>query len=98
MHLYEVMGDTIASMLEAVDPVAQGCYASIFDFYDIAIDYYDTISDPRKLAYNMVHNLGQIYDDTNAIIMMFRYPDYESRSFWKKVGYYSGDIVHQIGY
>jgi hypothetical protein len=76
------MGNTIELMLEAVDPIAYGCYATVFDFYQILIDYYETVTDPRKLCYNLIHNLGNIYDDTTALIELFRFGDYTTRIYW----------------
>jgi len=58
-----------------------------------------TVTDINKLFYNLVHNLGNIYDDTVALIAIFRSPLFwYSRTEWSNIGYYSGDIVHQIGY
>jgi hypothetical protein len=62
------------------------------------IDYYDTVSDPRKITYNIIHNLGNIYDDTTALIEIFRYGNYTERVYWQSIGYYTGDVIHQIGY
>ncbi len=40
MQLYEVMGETIKKMLQSVNPIAEGCYLTIFEFEKIAIEYY----------------------------------------------------------
>lgn len=82
MQLFEVMGDTIKHMLQAVDPIAFGCYATVFEFYNIALEYYYTVTSPRKLSYNVVHNLGRIYDDVTALVDIFRFGDYNQRIYW----------------
>ena len=66
---------------------------------EVVKNYISTITDMNKLFYNVVHNLGAIYDDVTALITIFRTPLFwYSRTDWTNIGYYSGDIVHQIGY
>lgn len=77
------MGATIKSMLQAVNPIGYACYNTIFEFYQIVLDYMVTVTDINKLFYNVVHNLGNIYDDTTVLISIFR-----TKEFYLQRQYY----------
>lgn len=40
----------------------------VFEYNQALSIYVDTLSDPQKLLYNSVHNLGSIYDLTEESI------------------------------
>ena len=54
--------------------------------------YTGTISDVRKLGYNLVHNCGKVYDLTAELI--YRCIDWDTQLttliFWQRAGYILG--------
>lgn len=42
--------------------------------------------------------MGNVYDNTVAIVSLFRFGDRSKMSFWKNLGYYFGDSVNEICY
>jgi len=48
----------------------------LFEYYIALGIYVDTLTDPMKLSYNFVHNLGSIYDLTEELV--WRSADFES--------------------
>jgi hypothetical protein len=50
------------------------------------------------LSYNVVHNLGKIYDNTVAMIDLLRFGDANNRNYWRNLGYYAGNSLNQIFY
>jgi len=60
--------------------------------------YSATLIDPNKLLYNLVHNLGSIYDLTEELI--WRSADFEkqgnTRYFWMRLGYIFGSNFQNL--
>lgn len=61
-------------------------------------NYFATIGDVDKLFYNIVHHMGNVYDNTVAIVALFRFGDQSKIAFWKNLGYYFGSSVNEICY
>jgi hypothetical protein len=98
LKYYDQMGVTIKSILQTTGPLTYGCYYSAFEFSQIINDYFSTLGDIDKLFYNLVHHMGKIYDNSVAIVDLARYGDPTQLSYWKNLGYYSGDSLNQICY
>lgn len=75
-----------------------GCYYSLFEYYQIVGDYFSTIGNIDKLFYNIVHHIGNVYDNTVAMVQIMRFGDPTIISYWKNLGYYSGNSLNQICY
>lgn len=69
------MGNTIKSMLQTVNPLTFGCYYSLFEYGQIVKDYFSTMGNIDMLFYNVIHHLGNIYDNSVALIELARYGD-----------------------
>jgi hypothetical protein len=50
------------SIIKSVDAIFFSCYYAFFEYYTAILLYTGTVSDIGKLGYNLVHNLGKIYD------------------------------------
>lgn len=81
-----------------MNPIAFGCYYSVFEFMKIFSDYLVTVTDYNKLFYNLVHNLGNIYDNTVDLSNLFTTLDIENPNWWAKVGKLVGDTINQVAY
>lgn len=42
--------------------------------------------------------MGNVYDNTVAIVALFRFGDQSKIAFWKNLGYYFGSSVNEICY
>ena len=89
---------TITRILVAFYPTTFACYYSTFEFVQIATDYIETIFTWRKLLFNVVHNLGNIYDCTIDLIDVFRFSSPDEREYWQRIGRNSGTIVYDLAY
>jgi hypothetical protein len=52
------------------------------------------MKDIKKLAFNLIHNVGNIYDNVDALTRLLMAKDYTSKVFWVKTGYLTGDIIN----
>jgi hypothetical protein len=67
------MGTTLRRMIQAVNPIAFACYFSGFEYAQVLVDYFYTVIDLNKLAYNIFHNAGPIYDTVTDLVALFRF-------------------------
>ena len=61
----EALADAAVSaenVLAAVHPITYSCYMSVGEFGATGDYYMDTFSDFNKVSYNLIHQLGKIYD------------------------------------
>jgi hypothetical protein len=54
--------------------------------------------DIDQLFYNFVHFLGALYDNTIALIDIFRFGDPKETKYWKELGFYFGTMINDIFY
>lgn len=73
MQLFDKMGTTLRRIMQSVNPIAFACYFSVFEYYQVLVDYFSTITDINKLTYNLFHNAGPIYDTVIDLVDLFRY-------------------------
>jgi hypothetical protein len=76
MKLYDKMGITFKRIVQAVDPITSACYYSGSEYFGVLWDYLKTVIDVNKLLYNVMHNMGRIYDAITDIISVLRFGDY----------------------
>lgn len=53
---------------------------------------------PNELTYNLVHNMGHIYDALTDMIAVLRFGDYTTTAYWASIGKDLGIMVSMIGY
>lgn len=92
------MGVTLKRMLVATHPIASACYYSGFEFYQITVDYFMTIIDYYKLIYNIIHNLGNMYDCVIDLVDVFRFGNPAIRSYYQRIGRNFGEILNNLAY
>lgn len=85
-------------IFKTIDPIVFSCYHSVFEYYLALTFYTNTVSDWKKLIYNLAHNLGNIYDLTEEIV--FRLGDVENEYlklfFWDRIGYVFGTLFQDV--
>jgi len=77
-----------------VNPLTFGCYYSFYEFGTIVNDYFSTVGNIDMLFYNIVHNMGKIYDNTVASIDLIRFGDENNKNYWRNLGYYGGNSIN----
>lgn len=70
-YVYDEASVTLNKFIKAFYPVTYACYYSLFEFVQIGTEYFMTIQDLNKIAYNLIHNLGRLYDDIDELISLF---------------------------
>jgi hypothetical protein len=86
-------------MLTQVNPISVACYESIYDFQSVFGNYISTVQDYQKLGYNLIHNLGSIWDDSQAIMeLSILMRNGNSEPFFEQGGYLIGDLINQIAF
>lgn len=92
-NVYDEAARTLNKMAKAINPVAFACYYSLFEFIQIGKDYFFTVQDMNKLAYNLIHNLGNLYDNVVDIIDLTNSMNTEDVLWWGKAGHLLGDTI-----
>jgi len=92
------MGNTIKMMFQTVNPLTFGCYYTVVEFDQIVLNYFSTVGNIDMLFFNIVHNMGNIYDNVVSLTDLFRYENQENLNWWKNLGYYFGNSLNQIFY
>src|SRR4051812_45433339 len=82
--IFDEASVSINRLLKAINPASLSCYYSIFEFVQIGQDYFFTIQDLNKIAYNIIHNLGNIYDNGVEFIDIVKNPLLADINWWKK--------------
>ena len=54
--------------------------------------------DVSKVAFNLVHNIGNIYDNIESLTRLLIAMDTSNKVFWVKTGYLAGDIINQVAF
>lgn len=93
-------------ILASVHPITYSCYSSWFEFGQ-AFDYYlTTLEDFSMLSYNVIHQLGNIYDTIHFTIKHHKAfsdvtekgTEAEITDWWYKLGIYYGTATFLIFY
>ena len=61
---YDEAGNSTYRILYSVDNIYTACYYMFFEYFIALQVYVSTALDWRKLMFNLLHNLGSIYDLT----------------------------------
>jgi len=85
-------------MVASINPIAQACYFSGFEYFEVFGGYLDTMKNPGELTYNLFHNMGNIYDALTDMIDAIRFGDPTSRAYWYRIGKDIGVMVNMISY
>lgn len=94
------------NIFETIHPIFFSCYRSGFEFYSAILDYGLTFTNWRNLVYNLIHNLGYIYDAVYFLVVHHKAGEKELKAmerpdkvaWWFKLGVYYGNIVKHILY
>lgn len=88
-----------------IHPIFFSCYKSAFEFYSTILLYGLTFMDWRNLVYNLIHNLGYIYDSIYYLVVHHIKGDslkmmepHDREIWWFKLGIYYGNIIYHILY
>lgn len=94
-------------IFETVHPIFYSCYRSGFEFYYVALYYGDTFLDWHNIVYNIIHNIGYLYD--SIYFLVFHHidgkknpvkgrDDGEKNDWYYKLGIYYGNILYRLLY
>lgn len=95
---YSDAGQSIKSLVEQVYPATFNCYGAAFSIYEVILDYVNTTTSGTKIAYNLIYNFGNLYDDGTYAYKLFNNIFERRHDWWKRTGYVLGDILYQIFY
>jgi len=93
-------------IFETVHPIFFSCYRSGYEFYEATLDYVATFLDWRNLVYNLIHNIGFLYDGIYYLVVHHMklpevlevYTERERASWFFKLGIYYGTLIFRIFY
>lgn len=84
--------------LVSVDKITTGCYFMFTEYVEAIMIYVITATAPKKIFFNLIRNLGSIYDSVEEIV--YRCMDWEKQLntlyFWKRVGFLGGSVFHNV--
>lgn len=94
-------------IFETIHPIFYSCYRSAFEYYEAALDYGVTFTDWRNLVYNLIHNIGFLYDAIYFLVIHhmayakdeIKEATVEEQANWfYKLGIYYGTLIYRIFY
>ena len=91
--MYSKAGQSTYEVLTSADPIIFSCFFSFFEYSEALSGYIGTMSDIRKLSYNVAHNLGNIYDLVEEGFKRSIDWDegvYYTRPYWSRMGFIFG--------
>jgi hypothetical protein len=68
LYLLEEAVQSATLGIQTLDPLIHNCMSSTSEYMKVAVFYYQTILTPEKLLYNMIYDMGEIYDDLILLI------------------------------
>lgn len=87
----------MTDMMKAIHPIAYHCYYSGEEFGGVAVEYFTTIQDGKKIFYNVIYHTGDIYDDSAELYYMIKNWD-NSNDTWSRLGFLAGNIINRVLY
>lgn len=90
---YAKAGQSTYEVLNSADPIIFSCFFSFFEYSDALSSYINTMSDAKKLSYNVAHNLGNIYDLVEeGIKRSIKWDEgvWLTREYWARMGFIFG--------
>jgi len=94
-YIYDEAVVTIRQMLQKVDPITFSCYYTLFEFWEILLDYVGTVQDPIKIAYNLIYHMPFLFDDAVELVNRFQNPT-EDIQHYKRLGFLFGDLINRV--
>ena len=95
-------------IFETIHPIFFSCYKTGYEYYTILLNYVETFKDWKNLVYNLIHNIGQLYDATYFMILHYQIQAdkevfsaltlEERREWYFKLGIYYGTLLFRIFY
>ena len=93
-------------IFETIHPIFYSCYRSAFEFYNVALFYGETFTDWHNIVYNLIHNIGFLYDSIYFLVIhhidgaeeLEELPEGEQSNWWYKLGIYYGNILYRLLY
>ena len=86
-------------ILASVHPITFSCYRSFFEYGAATEQYVATISNWRRMLYNMIHKAGRIYDTIFFLYLHHEadtseFSDWENDLYYYKMGIYYGTVIN----
>ncbi len=95
LFLYDLVMVTVKDMLRSIDPVATGCYYMFGEFYISLLQYQETFLKWEIFSYNLIHNLGDLWDDIECLDCLFKY-EFNYQEEWYAVGSLFGALINNV--
>lgn len=102
---YNQSAVSFENVLGSIHPITYSCFMAFNDLSTSEGGYAGTITDFRKLSYNMIHEMGKIYD---TFYYMQKHQQkygevkegtaFEITDWWFKTGIYYGTVTYLIFY
>ena len=95
-------------IFETIHPIFFSCYKTGYEYFEILLNYVETFKDWKNLVYNLIHNIGQLYDATYFLILHYGIQKdkegfseltlEERREWYFKLGIYYGTLIFRMLY
>jgi len=76
LFLFDDATQSIATAVRNLDPLITACVSSTVEYVDVAVFYAYTFQQPKKLLYNVIYDMGEIYD--NAVSLYYLSQEFET--------------------
>ena len=68
MFLFDDAAQSLTTAVRNLEPLIYYCASSTVEYADVALFYVTTFEQPLKLVYNMIYDMGEIFDNTSALV------------------------------
>lgn len=68
MFLFDDATQSLTTAVKNLEPLIYYCVSSTVEYADVALFYVTTFEQPLKLVYNAIYDMGEIFDNTSALI------------------------------
>ena len=96
--LFTEAGYSTYDILKSIDDITFSCYFTALETYLAYGLYINTMTDWKKLLYNVTHNLGSVYDLTEELVyrIMDWDTEYKKEFFWSRTGTICGSLFQDF--
>jgi hypothetical protein len=68
LYLFDDATQSLTTAVRNLEPLIYNCALATVEYADVAYFYVSTFEQPLKLIYNLIYDMGEIYDSTSALI------------------------------
>ena len=86
----------INTVFRSIHPMTVTCIETFDDYFNSMVTYYETLTEPVLLMFNILYHMGKIYTAVELAINLIKKTEDLSALGWQEIGREIGTIWYQI--